>query len=201
MSLTLRAMSLVFLFSGFAQAESRTLALYATPPRGLDNDSAGVMRAEVQRLLAPAGLDVVWKTTADRKSGEEYELVAVASFDGSCSALAPAPAVSSVSLADTSISDGRILPFFHVDCPRLLQMLGAQVESPVLGRALGRVIAHELYHIVGQTVEHHDTGVAKAVFSVRDLKSPRFDFDAWAIDRMRPASIANAEDRVEAGGR
>jgi hypothetical protein len=194
-------MSLVFLFSVLAQAESRTLALYTTPPRGLDNESVGVMRAEVQRLLAPAGLDVVWKTTADRKSGEEYELVAVASFDGSCSSLVPAPAASSVSLADTSISDGRILPFFHVDCQRLLQMFGTQVESPILGRALGRVIAHELYHIVGQTTEHHDTGVAKAVFSIRDLKNPRFDFDAWAIDRMRPPSLANSEERIEASGR
>lgn len=201
MSLTLRAMSLVFLFSVFVQAESRTLALYTTPPRGLDNESAAVMRAEVQRLLAPAGLDVVWKTTAERKSGEEFELVAVASFDGSCSSPAPAPAAASVSLADTSISDGRILPFFHVDCPRLLQMFGTQVESSILGRALGRVIAHELYHIVGQTVEHHDNGVAKAVFSIRDLKNPRFDFDAWSIDRMRPPSLANSEERVEASGR
>jgi hypothetical protein len=80
-------------------------------------------------------------------------------------------------------------------------MLGAQVESPILGRALGRVIAHELYHIVGQTAEHHDTGVAKAVFSIRDLKNPRFEFDAWSLDRMRLPSLADSEERIEASGR
>jgi hypothetical protein len=202
MSLTLRAMSLVFLFSVFAQAENRTLALYMAPPRGLDNESLDVMRAEVQRLLAPAGLDIVWKTPGERKAGEDYELVAVASFDGSCSAPEAAPAPSTVSLADTAISDGRILPFFHVDCPRILQLLGAQVESPLLGRALGRVIAHELYHIVARTAEHHDNGVAKAVFSIRDLKNPQFEFDAWSLDQMRPPSIASSEElRTDAAGR
>jgi hypothetical protein len=200
MSLTLRAMALALLISITAQAENRTLALYAGPARGLDADSTDVMHAEVQRLLAPAGLDIVWKNSAERKTGEDFELVAVASFDGSCSLPESAASATPVSLADTSISDGRILPFFHVDCSRISQMLGSQVEAPALGRALGRVIAHELYHIVAQTAEHHDSGVAKAAFSIRDLKNPRFEFDIWSIDRMRPpTSTDSGTQHVDAG--
>lgn len=194
MSLTLRAVLLVLLFSVTVHAESRTLALYSGPVHGLDSEAASAMRAELQRLLSPADIDVIWKADGDRKSGEVFDLVAVASFDGLCSPAAPVPPVSTVSLADTSITDGRVLPFFHVDCTRLIQMLGSQIEAPAFGRALGRVIAHELYHIVSHTAEHQERGVAKAVFSVNDLKNPNFEFDVWSLDRMRSATLTIASD-------
>jgi hypothetical protein len=150
------------------------------------------MRNEVQRLLSPAGLEVVWRDAARRAAGEDFELVAVASFQ-----FGPAGA----SLADTSIADGRIIPFFNVECMRVMQMLGPRVDSTTLGRALGRIIAHEIYHIVARTTDHHDTGVAKAAFSVRDLTNPRFDFDAWSLARMRPSVAGLSADGSSATGR
>ena len=196
MSLTLRATLLVLLFSITVHAEDRTLALYAGPAHGLNTESSAAMRAELQRLLTPAGIGVVWKTTADRQNTEVFDLVAVASFDGSCTPAGPVPPVSAVSLADTSIADGRVLPFFHVDCTRLIQMLGSQIDPGAFGRALARVMAHELYHIIGRTAEHQNTGIAKAVFSVNDLKNPHFEFDTWSLDRMRPPSMTVSADSV-----
>src|SRR5262249_35999411 len=151
--------------------------------------------------LAPAGLDVVWKNTAERRAGEDFELIVVASFKGSCSGEASTVASAAVSLADTSISDGHILPFFRVDCVRLIQMLGPQADSSVLGRAIGRVVAHEIYHIVAHTTEHHYTGVAKASFSTHDLTASRFEFDSWTISRMRPSSVARGSENSEAADR
>jgi hypothetical protein len=154
------------------------------------------MRAELQQLLSPAGIEVIWKNLAERKSDENFDLVAVTTFDGSCAGdqiLSP-PAV--LSLADTSIADGHILPFFRIDCNLLMRVLGSRVEPAVLGRALARLAAHEIYHIVAQTTEHQDRGVAKASFSVRDLTAPRFDLDAWSIKRMKPPSIARTTDTV-----
>jgi hypothetical protein len=179
-----------------AQAQTRILALYLDSPRGLDSESNAVMHEELQRLLAPAGLEIVWKHMIDRKAGENFDLVAVTSFAGSCTVDKRSAAVtaSAVSLADTSISDGHILPFFRVDCTRLIAMLGSQVEPATFGRALARVAAHEIYHIVAQTTEHQERGVAKAAFSVRDLTSTRFDLDIWSIERMRPSSIATVPD-------
>jgi hypothetical protein len=193
---TLRAASLVLCLSVCAQAQTRTLALYLDSPRGLDAASSAAMRGELQRLLTPAGLEITWKRMSDRKAGENFDLVAVTSFAGLCTVdkrSGPVTA-SAVSLADTSISDGHILPFFRVDCTRLIAMLGSQVEPATFGRALARVAAHEIYHIVAQTTEHQERGVAKATFSLRDLTSTRFDLDIWSIERMRPSSIATVSD-------
>ena len=201
MSLTLRAMLLVLFVSVCSQAQTRTLALYAGSARGLDTESAAAMRTELQRLLAPAGIELSWKDVSDRRTGEDFELLAVASFEGSCSPSGPTSMPVNVKLADTSITDGHILPFFRVDCTRVVQLLGSQPDSSIVGRALGRVIAHEIYHIVGQTAEHHDTGVAKAVFSARDLRNPRFEFDPWSLARMGAPSVAGISRGSEAAGR
>src|SRR5215813_5591778 len=96
---TLRAALLVMCVSACAQAQTRTLALYLDSPRGLDAESSSVMRAELQRLLAPAGLEIAWKRMMDRRAGENFDLVAVTSFAGSCtvdkrSAPVPPTAVS-----------------------------------------------------------------------------------------------------------
>jgi hypothetical protein len=152
------------------------------------------MRAELRQLLSPAGIDVVWKNLADRKSGENFDLVAVTTFDGSCAGDVSTSTPAVARLADTSIADGHILPFFRIDCTRLMSMLGPRIKPSVLGRALGRLAAHELYHIVAQTTEHQESGIAKAAFSIRDLTSSGFELDAWSLGRMRPPSMARTTD-------
>jgi len=198
---TVRALLLVLCVSVCAQAQTRTIALYAQP-RNLDPESNTLMHEELQRLLAPAGLEVVWKRLSDRKAGENFDLVAVTSFEGSCAVdQQVSVTANTVSLADTSISDGHILPFFRIDCPLIIRMLGSQVEPATLGRALARVAAHEIYHIVAQTVEHQERGVAKAAFSTRDLTMPRFELDTWSLSRMqsRPATLQVAAPAAESG--
>jgi hypothetical protein len=188
---TLRALLLVLCLSICAQAQTRTLAIYADLPHDLNPESSSVMHEELQRLMTPAGIEIIWKQLKDRKAGENFDLVAVTSFAGSCAVDNPVPAVpASVSLADTSISDGHVLPFFRIDCSRVVGMLGSQPEPALLGRALARVAAHELYHIVAQTAEHQERGVAKASFSNHDLITGRFDLDTWSLALMRPASVA-----------
>jgi hypothetical protein len=201
MLLTLRAMALVCLFAVCAVAQTRTLAVYSDFAHGLAAGVASTMQAEVQRLLAPAGLDVIWKKTSERNSGEEFALVVVGAFQGTCSAGNGKASGEVTPLADTSISDGRILPFFRIDCDQVIQLLGSANDSADIGRALGRVMAHEIYHIVANTRQHHDTGVAKAAFSVVDLRRSRFEFDAWSLARMRPTSIARAAEGAQDTGR
>src|SRR6516165_1448062 len=58
---TLRATLLILCLSICAQAQTRTLGLYTDPPHDLDSQSNAVMHEELQRLLAPAGLEIVWK--------------------------------------------------------------------------------------------------------------------------------------------
>jgi len=188
MSLAFRAVLLVVSISVCAHAQTRELAVYLEPALGLDRVADRTMRNELQKLLAPAGLEITWKNLSERKAGENFELVAVSSFEGSCATDAAPAMPSAIALADTSISNAHILPFFRVVCARVLQTLGSHVEPAVLGRALGRVMAHEIYHIVSQTKDHQEAGVAKAVFSSADLTAARFEFDAWSLARMRPVA-------------
>jgi hypothetical protein len=203
MSLTLRAALLSLFVSICCQAQTRTLGLYAVPAKGLEAEATASMQKELQRLVDPAGLEILWKNS--RNSPADFDLVVVGSFEGSCSAKEPImPMVETVSLSslgDTSISNGRILPFFHIDCPRLVRMLGRGTDATTLGRALARVVAHELYHIIGNTTAHHDTGVAKPVFSVRDLTTPRFELDMWSAAQMRPPAPVAGIPEAETSGR
>ena len=198
MSAVTRAALLMLCLSLSAGAQMKSLALYAGQANGLDSSSVQVAKQELQRLLTPTGVELIWKDLANRKSGEEFDNVVVGSFDGSCSE-AELPAASrqsietTVSLADSSVSNGRVLPFFRVDCKYLVQLLWPALRSmnteqrhAAIGRAVARLMAHEIYHIMGQTTGHQDKGVAKASFSLHDLTADRFDFDVWSLAQMRP---------------
>ena len=50
------------------------------------------------------------------------------------------------------------------------------------------MLAHELYHVLAQTKDHKDRGVSKPCFSMTDLVSTGFRFDAVSLAQMRPAA-------------
>lgn len=174
---------LVCSLSVSARADSRKLALYLKHPERLSAESGQTMRYELKRLLAPAGIDVVWKNFANRRAGEDFDFVAVGSVEGSC-APSDASLAGAVSLADAAVSADGVLPYFRVDCSRLMQMLGSESSPSVLGRALARVMGHELYHILARTSEHPKEGLAKAMFSINDLIMPGLHFDGVSLRRM-----------------
>ncbi|HYR89836.1 MAG TPA: hypothetical protein VE422_37530 [Terriglobia bacterium] len=194
----LLAVLLTLGFAAQAGAGNRMLGLYAGRADGLDAASVETVRSELQSLLRPAGFDLIWRDSAQRKSGEDFDFVVVSSFDGSCSTddlstSSSALALNSVILADTSVSGSRVLPFFRVDCAQLIRMLAPSLKplSPavrqiVVQRALARLMAHEIYHIVAQTTGHQSSGIAKASFSIRDLTADRFEFDIWSLSQMKP---------------
>jgi hypothetical protein len=68
-----------------------------------------------------------------------------------------------------------------------IERLSVPMRNIVFGRALGRVVAHELYHILALTTEHAEAGVAKPSFSAQDLMSDRFSFNPASLERLRPA--------------
>jgi len=58
---------------------------------------------------------------------------------------------------------------------------------------MARLLAHELYHILAQTDDHTMVGIAKARFSTADLLADHFDFEASALERLRPpATVARS---------
>jgi hypothetical protein len=84
----------------------------------------------------------------------------------------------------THVTDGAILPFAEIDCDRIhsfinreLLFLKPEEREPGFGRAVARVVAHELYHIFANTQHHGSDGVGKSAYSVQELLSDGFQFE------------------------
>jgi hypothetical protein len=85
----------------------------------------------------------------------------------------------------TNTSGGVIVHFATVDCSAIrsfiqkeLVQLPPEQRAISFGRALGRVAAHELYHIFANTTHHGNAGVARDAFNTHDLLCPSFQFQA-----------------------
>ena len=82
--------------------------------------------------------------------------------------------------------DGEIQPFVHVDCKRILEMLGPMAlgmkrerRNTVMAEAIARVIVHEWIHIVTQKAGHLESGITKSKFQVTDLLAEDEQSNAW----------------------
>ena len=138
---------------------------------------------ELESIMEPIGLRFEWRELA--KAGHEVSSeLAVVSFKGRCD-LGGVNARSKFegALGWTHVSDGMILPFTDVSCDRVREFtqsgliaIGTEEREEKYGRALGRVLAHELYHIFANTVRHGSMGIAKESYSVQDLLTDDFQF-------------------------
>jgi hypothetical protein len=90
--------------------------------------------------------------------------------------------------AFTHVTNGEILPFAEVACDRvqssLRAKLAANVSDEVLGRALARVVAHEIYHIIAKTPHHGDEGVARRGLSSGDLIAESAAFSSHDLRKL-----------------
>lgn len=147
-------------------------------------------RAEVARLMAPAGFQVEWKDISERRPGLDFARLVIVELRGNCAApvnLAVPSSVDTRSLASTAIVDGKVLPFSTVQCDSLRKLMSRTQAGPGLfGRAMGRVIAHEIYHMLAETRNHASEGVSKSCFSVNDLLAEDFSFDSATLAYLRP---------------
>jgi hypothetical protein len=173
-----------------ANVPKAPLAIYysfdAIPPAAVFT----AMQSELGRILAPAGLRVTWRSTdAPRDSGEDFPGIVVFRFHGRCSfegarrgeGLGPDPA--GLPLAGTQLTDGHVLPFGQLDCDVVRRFIASAAKSldtedknAALGRALARVGAHEIYHMLTGSETHASQGIARSAHSRADLTAPSFTF-------------------------
>ena len=143
-----------------------------------------MLEREVDSILAPLGFAARWREITDTRQ-EAWPTLAVLEFSGHCDGdgRTPARGFQSGALGWTHVSDGKILPFAGIDCDRIAAFVENGLDTePVLfrarsfERAVARVVAHELYHVIAQTSEHGESGVARAEFTARELLSDNFHF-------------------------
>ena len=102
--------------------------------------------------------------------------------------------------------DGVIRPSIDVDCDRISAMVWQNrgtFPRPLVvrafGRALGRVLAHELYHYVTQSTAHSASGIFRHALTSRDLMLPEVRFEQAEIEALRKAMRAR-EAAISASG-
>ena len=138
--------------------------------------SIAAMKAEVGRLMEHSGVRLDWRSTAAANGREPFRELMVVRFKGRC-VLDPAPddfgsAGETVTLATTRVENHGVLPFSEVECDQVRKVLTYSNETHravTLGRALGRVVAHEMYHVLARTTGHTRRGVARATQSWNEL--------------------------------
>lgn len=150
------------------------------------------LQLEVHTIMAPMGLTFRWMSLSDEDVRLTSVDLAVITFRGRCDVqgLTVHEPVSGP-LGWTHISDGVILPFADVDCSAVRGFLEKELffmrperREQIFGRALGRVLAHELYHILANTTHHGSDGVAREVYRVQDLLTSDFQFEARESDAL-----------------
>jgi hypothetical protein len=187
--------------AGGSQSTAPAIALYTNFQHEPSPAIREAVRDEVESIMEPSGLRFEWRSLNSNTGREVSVELAVVSFKGTCE-VSPAalPRFVSGPLGWTHVSDGVILPFADVDCDRIrgfvqreLSMFSAEDREQVFGRAIGRVLAHELYHILANTDKHGSCGIGKSAYTVQDLLMDEFEFEGHeptALRANRPRAAA-----------
>lgn len=164
-------------------AEPRSVGVYMSFEGKAGVISVDAMKREAARIMQPTGVALDWRLLEENRGEESFSNLIVLRFRGKCQADAwassdPEGVDTPATLGWTNVAEGRVLPFGEVECDQVrksLSYVGAeanyQQKQFALGRALGRVVAHELYHMLAQTTQHASRGLAKASQTWKDLIS------------------------------
>jgi len=173
-------------FPGWSETRGATFApitLYVQFQQPAPEGVRLAIQDELESIMEPIGLRFDWRALANAGHEVSAEL-AVVSFKGRCD-LAGLSGKTKFqgALGWTHVSDGQILPFTDISCDRVrefsqggLVAVNANEREEKYGRAIARVLAHELYHIFANTMHHSNVGIAKEAYSVQDLLTDDFQF-------------------------
>ena len=157
---------------------------------------SGVMmslRKELQSIMGRAGYELELSPRAT--SGD-----VTVELRGACVVRTHASTIAYAksAIASTAIVNGAILPSAWVNCDRVEALLAPRIaDQPnsqrdyLTGRAVARLIAHELYHVLARERSHTQAGLAQESLGAQELLDERGYFDATAIREMQPLQLTN----------
>lgn len=137
------------------------------------------MKAEAARLLAASPYRPVWRVLGDSVQQEfPAQDLLVVRLHGVCR-LSPLPELMGDErgpYAWTHVTDGNVLPFAEVSCDRVRKRVrgvlhGSDFEraDTLMGRALARVIVHEMIHVLTGRCDHDADGVMRHALAPSEL--------------------------------
>ncbi len=152
-----------------------------------------MMRSEVSHLLRGTGVHLEFALRSELAPNQDFEDLVLVRFRGDCRMTGLAPLLDERGpLAWSHTIEGGILPFGEVFCDKVRRAIEPVLYAPgghhtreiVFGRALGRVVAHELYHMIGATHRHGKKGVAQATFSGQELVADQMEIEREDLHRI-----------------
>jgi hypothetical protein len=159
------------------------------------------MKREVEDIMKQSGLHLDWRAGHEALHDTPANLVVVR-FKGHC-LLEPVPMLYDERgpFAFAYSSDGEMLPFAEVDCNHVAAsvhsaMSGDDYARPdyLMGRALGRVVAHELVHVITKSASHGRNGVATPSLSGKELIGAPLRLSRSDVERLRTATGQSLHD-------
>ena len=163
------------------------------------------MQSEIDRLYRDVQVPILWHELSGYQSVGEAPRIVFIHFVGDCRPvrLPPVHTVAGVALAGVSRVDGRMLPLVTVDCDRVARYLWPAMTGlervrgdAAFGRALARVVAHELYHCLTGTAKHSHSALFRADISAKALLAGELDFRADEVLNLRRAFTRVPPGRV-----
>ena len=161
------------------------IAVYTQFQNLPSQSSFASLKTEVASIMAPLGLELEWRSIDSVHGNEVSRELAVVTFKGTCDpGEVPSQRFRAGALGWTHLSNGVIIPFMDVDCDRIrgfvwnaMAGISTTDRERVFGRAAGRVVAHELYHILGRSTHHRSGPVDRPAYSVQELLGDDFGMD------------------------
>jgi len=155
--------------------------------------SLQAMETEVAALMRATGVAVEWQIKNGLSSNAEFAELVVVKLTGYCMTETVAmPMDKRGPLAFAYSSDGDVLPFGEVECDRVKTSLrrfltgrDCREGDLLLGKALGRVLAHEMYHMLANDPKHTKSGITRESLTAVELTADRLDLAPKAVEEMR----------------
>lgn len=159
-------------------AEPVRVGVILDAPRQSSPAMLAALQTEVNRTVPLPGVELIWDAPNRAAQGHtSYDRVVMVRLQGSCAASRPDVDKWEGPLGKTYVSNGEVQPFVDVDCPRILTLMTSSrgngprflLTDRMVGRALGRVTAHEIYHVLTRSGEHDHHGLAQPTLTRAEL--------------------------------
>ena len=171
-----------------------TLTILYQFERPYPNRALAEAERELKVLTKGAGVHLEWFDRSGPQGHSSFPNILVFDFLGSCDPRSENQGPTDGWLARMHVSDGVVLPIGEVNCDLVRSVLNQGVpktkpNDAIFGRALARVLAHELYHFMTNRVEHLQVGLAKPSLSRKDLLSDELNLDLHTLDHLSNAFL------------
>ena len=214
---SLGALLVILTASGAAAQEPRRLTICVdVDVRFTERHPAAVLVSALQReasaIWEPYGVRLEWpgSTTAEGCAPPQASFVVLVNYDHAESATASIDQLGSTHLIPGVIDHAPICVDQETTERVLAMLTPAQLTRTLqrpwvtladVGRALGRVLAHELGHVLLAVQAHLREGLMRPSFGLQDLVGPRretFTLSPPEMDRLRDRLFSGVEPTYRA---